>query len=1092
MDIRRKLTLLLYILLLLVFSGTALAAPISEETAWLVARNFIKRHEAAHDGWKGHHNPTPASIEVVRYKGEPIAYNVSVNPGGHLLVAYYDDFSPVLFYSTSSPLDPSNADDPNAIESWIIPEIYNIIQHLKKLKRPSAIATAVGGGSLKRSSTPAARFANRIENAWNLLKDAAVDQSTSLPSAAATASGTYALSVGPLLTTTWNQSLYYNQYTPSADGCTHTLTGCVATAMAQVMKYWNWPDTGTGSHSYLWNGTTLSADFTHPYNWSSMPAALTDSSTPDQVDAVARLMSDVGISVYMLYGCGSSGAWPFNARNSLRTYFKYKNTASLINREPRRWSQTATMLSNGRVLIVGGQGDNDVLSSAELYDPSTGVFSATEGMASARVSHTATVLPNGQVLVAGGIDYPGHISSSAELYDPATGVFSATGGMASARVFHTATMLPNGQVLIVGGQDDNDVLRSAELYDPDTGSFAATGSMTSVRENHTATLLPNGQVLFAGGQNWDMGSLSSAELYDPSTGVFSATGGMASARVSHTATVLPNGQVLFAGGLGSEIVALSSAELYDPDTSSFSATGDMASARVSHTATVLPIGQVLIAGGEGINFPLVFALGSTELYDPATGGFSNSGNMTTARKSNTATLLPNGQVLFAGGLGSEIVALSSAELYDPDTANFVATGGMGTADWMGTIASELNAATPRVMLLTIKTLIGNSGHAVVIDGYQTSVSGTDQVHINYGWGGGADGYYDITSNWTAGYEWVANNQFLIIGIEPAGRPGAPTNVTATAGNAQATVSFTSPADDGGSTITGYTVTSDPVGGVDSDAGTTATTHTITGLANGTPYTFNVTATSVAGIGPASAPSNSVTPFKLSTTVSLGSLTHTYDATQKSATATTVPPGLNVRFTYNGSFTAPTSADSYAVVATIDDGTYEGSATITGALTRTAGENVGAYAINQNDLTAGSNYNLTYVGANLTIDPAPLTVTADARSKTYGAADPALTYTATGFVNGESAAVLTGALGRSAGETVAGSPYAITQGTLAGSNYSITYTGANLTIDPAPLTVTADARSKTYGAVDPALTYQITGGALVGSDTITGALSRTPG
>jgi len=99
-------------------------------------------------------------------------------------------------------------------------------------------------------------------------------------------------------------------------------------------------------------------------------------------------------------------------------------------------------------------------------------------------------------------------------------------------------------------------------------------------------------------------------------------------------------------------------------------------------------------------------------------------------------------------------------------------------------------------------------------------------------------------------------------------PGPPTNVSATAGNGQATVSFTPPASDGASPITGYTVTSDPPGGVDSDAGTTALTHTMTNLIGGTPYTFTVTATNAVGPGPSSAPSNSVTlPYSLTLTFS---------------------------------------------------------------------------------------------------------------------------------------------------------------------------------------------------------------------------------
>src|SRR5205823_5991841 len=150
----------------------------------------------------------------------------------------------------------------------------------------------------------------------------------------------------------------------------------------------------------------------------------------------------------------------------------------------------------------------------------------------------------------------------------------------------------------------------------------------------------------------------------------------------------------------------------------------------------------------------------------------------------------------------------------------------------------------------------------------------------------------------------------------------------------------------------------------------------------------------------------------------------------------------------------------------------------------------AYAIQQGTLTAGTNYSLTFNSANLTITAAALTVSADARSKVYGAADPALTYQITGgaLVGGDR---LSGSLRRTAGETVGG--YAIKQGTLtARTNYILAFNSANLTITTAPLTVSADALSKTYGATDPALTYHITTGALAGGDTLSGALSRIAG
>ena len=159
-----------------------------------------------------------------------------------------------------------------------------------------------------------------------------------------------------------------------------------------------------------------------------------------------------------------------------------------------------------------------------------------------------------------------------------------------------------------------------------------------------------------------------------------------------------------------------------------------------------------------------------------------------------------------------------------------------------------------------------------------------------------------------------------------------------------------------------------------------------------------------------------------------------------------------------------------------------SATFTGALSRNTGENVGTYAITQGTLSAGSNYSITFVSANLTITAKPITVTADAKSKVYGASDPIFTYTSS-----DAGATFTGDLSRIAGTNVG--TYAITQGTLsAGSNYSITFVSANLTITAKPITVTADAKTKVYGASDPTFTY-------VSSDlgaTFTGALSRNTG
>ncbi|MGJ1345297.1 BspA family leucine-rich repeat surface protein, partial [Sphingobacterium spiritivorum] len=165
--------------------------------------------------------------------------------------------------------------------------------------------------------------------------------------------------------------------------------------------------------------------------------------------------------------------------------------------------------------------------------------------------------------------------------------------------------------------------------------------------------------------------------------------------------------------------------------------------------------------------------------------------------------------------------------------------------------------------------------------------------------------------------------------------------------------------------------------------------------------------------------------------------------------------------------------------------------LTGTLSRAAGEAVGTYGITQGTLNAES-YTINYTGADFNITKATLNIVADAKSKVYGSADPALTYTVIGLVNGDDQSIITGALTRTTGEAVG--TYNIEQGTLATTaNYDINYTGADFTITKATLNIVAEAKTKTYGSADPALTYTVTG--LANGDDqsiITGALTRTAG
>jgi serine/threonine protein kinase/N-acetylneuraminic acid mutarotase len=301
---------------------------------------------------------------------------------------------------------------------------------------------------------------------------------------------------------------------------------------------------------------------------------------------------------------------------------------------PKRESHTATLLQNGKVLIIGRQG-------TELYDPTTGGFTAASPMATPRSSHTATLLPNGQVIVIGGTS--NIIVTTVERYDPATNAWSSAGTMTFYRYGHTATLLKDGKVLVSGGTIGS-IGDNAELYDPASGKFAPAGRMLIRRGNHTATLLKDGKVLVAGGRI-GVEDLNVAELYDPNANVWDIAGAtpasMATSpnRSEHTATLLSSGKVLVAGGSDGRSI-LATALLYDPASRSWAAAGKMTAPHAQHTATLLPNGKVLVMGGVGTR--------AVDVYDPAANTWTSAAPMTRTRYKHTATLLPNGKILVVG------------------------------------------------------------------------------------------------------------------------------------------------------------------------------------------------------------------------------------------------------------------------------------------------------------------------------------------------------------------------------------------------------------------------------------------------------------
>lgn len=411
-------------------------------------------------------------------------------------------------------------------------------------------------------------------------------------------------------------------------------------------------------------------------------------------------------------------------------------TGSMV--EAYRIGHTATLLPDGRVLAAGGsQGfsETSTFASAELYDPHSGSWTDTAAMAQVRWRHTATLLPDGKVLVVGGAqeDRGTVYWASAEVYDPAHGRWEPTGQMEVPRASHTATLLPNGLVLVSGGLNQDGLLSSAELYDPDSGSWTATGDMHSARAGHTATLLGDGHVLVAGSAAGNGNVVATAELYDPETGTWSTTSGMAVARRQATATLLPDGRVLIAGGSfgGTSVFnALASAEVYDPARGVWSTAASM-HARHDHTATLLPDGTVLVAGGFGSEEMMA----SAEVYDPADDTWSAIGDMHDARAAHSATLLSNGNVLVAGG----------------------------TAEQYGPAAVPAHSSAPKPSTAPAETAgPGESATAVFADQGPVTCSNADggySIQVPAGW------WYLITND-ACGY--LDPEPFTFVGATPQG------------------------------------------------------------------------------------------------------------------------------------------------------------------------------------------------------------------------------------------------------------------------------------------------------------------------------------
>lgn len=386
-------------------------------------------------------------------------------------------------------------------------------------------------------------------------------------------------------------------------------------------------------------------------------------------------------------------------RDLARRMVTHKSLTMLRGRE----SLTATALSDGRVLVVGGYNGFRALRECEIYDPVVGRFAEGPAMKFPRRGHTATMLKNGKILVVGGgLDGGDMALDSAELYDPATNRFMVVGKMRDARMSHTATLLQDGRVLITGG-GGKAPLAGAEIYDPTTNSFQPTGNLLHRRLGHTATQLKDGRVLIIGGI--DGKPLASVEMFDPVTVSFTNEHELQSPLWDHTATLLMDGRVLLTGGNDGSGHASGCVYRIDPAKREYwvkfcpsafmleNLTGPLADGcgmvtsnsteRWGQSAINLSDGKVLIVGGYGT---LKAAHDSSKehaqssegdltgglIYDPSNNELSsNHGFLLAPRRHFAVAPLKDGRWLLIGGVNQYQPAINTAEFYDPSSDEII-------------------------------------------------------------------------------------------------------------------------------------------------------------------------------------------------------------------------------------------------------------------------------------------------------------------------------------------------------------------------------------------------------------------------------------
>jgi hypothetical protein len=684
-------------------------------------------------------------------------------------------------------------------------------------------------------STVSATVGTGASTTW--LMAVLVLRSGSPPTAPSAPSGVTATAGDRVATVTWNAPA--NGGSPVTG---YTVTPYVGTTAQATTTVTGNPPATTATVSGLTNGTAYTFTVTATNAVGSGPAsAASNAVTP---------------------GSSPGGSW-----SSLQTW----PIVALSN----------TLLYNGNVVAWDGWQQPQ---PSVIWNPSTPSTFTTVNAPTSVFCDGGASLPDGRVLVVGG--YGGLTTGKlgivdTNIFDPATNNWSRVADMHFPRWYPTVTELADGRYVALSGNDTTSAhwADTPEVYDPSTNTWTLLSSVSTPQIHETeypfSYLLPSGKV-FAIGPDED-----NSFLLDVNAQTWTQIGGTSGVHNGSSVMYRP-GKVLYTGG-GANVnaagPAFNTAATIDLTSASptWTAAAPMSSARVYHTLTMLADGKVLAVGGNTDTNQGIVTSGvlSTEIWDPATQAWTTGASMAAARNyHSTALLMPDGRVLVAGGghpFGQGNAGQYSAQYYSPPYLSTGARPTITSASAGASYGGSITVSTPDAASISSVNLVSLGADTHQMDMNQhfvplsfTANGSTLSVQAPASSALAPPGYYMLFIVNDKGVPSVASMVQL---SQAPTAPAAPTGVSATAGDGFTTVRWTAPPNSG-SPVTGYTVT--PYVGTTAQTPMTvtgnppATTATVTGLTNGTAYTFKVTATNAIGTSPASAASNAVTPGTVTT------------------------------------------------------------------------------------------------------------------------------------------------------------------------------------------------------------------------------------